>query len=135
LNKTPIWDIRLVFYYCQTVASLLMWGALSDERTGLSFISAAGPSQGSHSGLQVPRVSLPYFIFSILDSFFRRLLRLAGLRRRYSTPPPHGINVIISLLGPTNTQLLIVVQIVTFSTISADCAENTILFCCLRAVA
>jgi hypothetical protein len=25
------------FYYCQTIAGLLMWGALSDERTGLSF--------------------------------------------------------------------------------------------------
>jgi hypothetical protein len=27
----------------------------------------------------------------IWDFPFRRLLRLAGLRRRYSTPPPHGI--------------------------------------------
>jgi hypothetical protein len=37
------------FYYCQTVAGLLMWGALSDERTGLSFTIAAGPRQRSHS--------------------------------------------------------------------------------------
>jgi hypothetical protein len=36
-NKTPIWDLRSDFYYCQTVVVLLMWGALSDERTGLSF--------------------------------------------------------------------------------------------------
>jgi hypothetical protein len=27
------------FYYCQAVAGLFMWGALSDERTGLSFAS------------------------------------------------------------------------------------------------
>jgi hypothetical protein len=41
------------FCYCQSVAGLLMWGALSDERTGLSFTIAAGPRQcilGSESG-------------------------------------------------------------------------------------
>jgi hypothetical protein len=36
-NKAPIWGLQPDFYYCQTIASLLMWGALSDERTGLSF--------------------------------------------------------------------------------------------------
>jgi hypothetical protein len=36
-NKAPIWGLRPDFYYCQTVAGLLMWGALSDERMGLSF--------------------------------------------------------------------------------------------------
>jgi hypothetical protein len=33
----------------QTAAILLMWGVLSDERTGLSFTTAAGPRQRSHS--------------------------------------------------------------------------------------
>jgi hypothetical protein len=28
-NKAPIWGLRPDFYYCQTVAGLLMWGALS----------------------------------------------------------------------------------------------------------
>jgi hypothetical protein len=36
-NKTPIWGLRPDLYYCLTVAGLLMWGALSDERTGLQF--------------------------------------------------------------------------------------------------
>jgi hypothetical protein len=36
-NKAAIWGLRPGIYYCQTVAGLLMWGALSDERTGLSF--------------------------------------------------------------------------------------------------
>jgi hypothetical protein len=36
-NKTPIWGLQPDFYYCQTIAGLLMWGTLSDERTGLSF--------------------------------------------------------------------------------------------------
>jgi hypothetical protein len=36
-NKAPIWGLQLDLYYCQTVAGLLSWGALSNERTGLSF--------------------------------------------------------------------------------------------------
>jgi hypothetical protein len=45
--KAPIWGLRLYsyFYYCQTIAGLLVWGALSDERTGLLFTIAAGPRQ------------------------------------------------------------------------------------------
>jgi hypothetical protein len=48
LNKAPIWGLRPDFFYCQTVAGLLMWGSLSDERTDLSFTIAAGPRQRSH---------------------------------------------------------------------------------------
>jgi hypothetical protein len=33
----PIWGLRPDVKYCQRVAGLLMWGALSNERTGLSF--------------------------------------------------------------------------------------------------
>jgi hypothetical protein len=44
-NKASIWCLRQDFYYCQMVASLLIWGALSDERTVLSFTIAAGPRQ------------------------------------------------------------------------------------------
>jgi hypothetical protein len=47
-NKAPIWGSRPDFYHCQTVAGLLMWGAFSDERTGLSFTTAAGLRQRSH---------------------------------------------------------------------------------------
>jgi hypothetical protein len=36
-NKAPIWGLRPVLYYCQTVAVVFMRGARSDERTGLSF--------------------------------------------------------------------------------------------------
>jgi hypothetical protein len=36
-NKAHIGGLRPDLYYCQTVAGLLMWGALSAERTGLSF--------------------------------------------------------------------------------------------------
>jgi hypothetical protein len=47
-NKAPFWGLRLDLYYCLTVAGLLSRGALSDERTGLSFAIATGPRQRSH---------------------------------------------------------------------------------------
>jgi hypothetical protein len=43
-----------IFVTVKTVAGLFMWGALSDERTGLSFTTAAGPRQRSHSRVRVP---------------------------------------------------------------------------------
>jgi hypothetical protein len=46
-KKAPIWGLRPEFYYCQTVAGLLKWGALSDERTGLSFTVATDPDLNS----------------------------------------------------------------------------------------
>jgi hypothetical protein len=52
-NKAPIWGLRPDFYYCLTVAGLLIWGALSDERTGLSFTIDAGPRQRSHFRVRV----------------------------------------------------------------------------------
>jgi hypothetical protein len=47
-NKAPIWGLRPDLYYCLTVAGLSFWGALFDERTGLSFTIPAGPRQRSH---------------------------------------------------------------------------------------
>jgi hypothetical protein len=65
-NKAPIWCLRPDFYYCQTVAGLLMWGAFSGEGTGLSFTTAAGTRQRSHSWVRVPWDSRPYFTVSDL---------------------------------------------------------------------
>jgi hypothetical protein len=63
-NKAPIWGLRPDFYYCQTFVGLLTWGALSDERTDLSFTIAAGPRQYSHYRIRVPWDSRPYFTVS-----------------------------------------------------------------------
>jgi hypothetical protein len=41
-----------------------MWGALSDERTGLSFTIAAGPRQHSHFRIRVLWDLRPYFTVS-----------------------------------------------------------------------
>jgi hypothetical protein len=92
----------------------------------MSFTIAAGPRQRSHSRIRVPQGSLPYFSVSnsrflqpggpgprifipqeqgglVIPSGtgfpFRRVLRLAGIRWRHSTPPLRGdcILVIYSL--------------------------------------
>jgi hypothetical protein len=57
LLSSPIWSARPDSCYCQTVAGMLMCGALSDESSGLSFTFAAGPHQLSHSRIRVPRDS------------------------------------------------------------------------------
>jgi hypothetical protein len=45
---------------------LFSCGALSEERTGLSFVYTAGPRQRSLSRVRVPWISRPYFTVSIL---------------------------------------------------------------------
>jgi hypothetical protein len=46
--ETPIWGTGPDFDYCQNIAVLLIWGALSGETTGLSFTNSVGPRQRSH---------------------------------------------------------------------------------------
>jgi hypothetical protein len=54
-------------YLLLSVADLLIWGALSDKKTALSFTIAAGPRQCSHSRVRVKRGSWPFF-FGVSDS-------------------------------------------------------------------
>jgi hypothetical protein len=66
-NKAPIWGVRPDLYYCQTAAGLLIWGALSDERTGLSFArlsyTSLFVSSASHSlKLILCRLEREYFL-------------------------------------------------------------------------
>jgi hypothetical protein len=88
----PEYGIRL------TVTFLIPWGALSDEKTGLFFECAAGPCQRSLSRVLVPWACDRTLLSQIWDFPFRRLLRLAGSRWRYSTPPPHGFDLLGSCL-------------------------------------
>jgi hypothetical protein len=90
-NKAPILGLRPDFYYCQTAAGLLMLVAVSDERTGLSFTIAAGLASAAILGPD-PRGTRDHILLPEIRDFpFRCLLRLSGLRWRYSTPPPHGM--------------------------------------------
>jgi hypothetical protein len=79
-----------IFITVSQLRSCFLWGALSDERTGLSFEYAAGPCQRSLSWVRVPWYPRQYFTVSDLRLPFYRLLRLAGSRWRYSTPPFPG---------------------------------------------
>jgi hypothetical protein len=89
-NEAPIWILGPEFYYCQTVAGLLLWGDLTRGRVCClqlllvlaSTVILGSESRGTHDHI---------LLSQIRDSLFRRLLQLAGLRWRYSTPPPHGI--------------------------------------------
>jgi hypothetical protein len=54
-NKVSIWGLRPDFYYCQKVACLLLWSALSFTRgPGLSFTIASGYRLQSHCWVPVP---------------------------------------------------------------------------------
>jgi hypothetical protein len=48
--SNPTWGQKRDFYYYQTVAGLFMWGTLSHERTGLSFIIAGDSPANLFSG-------------------------------------------------------------------------------------
>jgi hypothetical protein len=94
-NKAPIWGLQADFYYRQTIAVLLMWGSLSltrgrDCHLQLLLVLASAVILGSDS-----RGARDHILLSqIRDFLFRRLLRLAGLQSKFSTPPPHGIELI-----------------------------------------
>jgi hypothetical protein len=74
-----------------TVVVMFLWGALSDERTGLSFVYAAGLASAVFLGSDSHGTRDHILLSQIWDFPFCRLLRLAGSRWRYSTPPPHGV--------------------------------------------
>jgi hypothetical protein len=84
-NKSPIWGLRPDFYYCQTIAGLLMWGALSDERMGLSFTIAPVLCQCSHFQVRVPWDSWIYFTVSDSRLPFSLPPTTRRVRWRYST--------------------------------------------------
>jgi hypothetical protein len=89
-NKAPIWVLRPDFYFSLTVA--FCWcGAPSVTRgrvcrLQLLLVLASAVILGSEF-----RGSRDHILLSQIRDFpFRCLLRLAGLRWRYSIPPPHG---------------------------------------------
>jgi hypothetical protein len=55
-----------IFITCVTVTVLFLWGDLSNERSGLSFVYAAGLCQHSLSRIRVPWDLRPYFTVSHL---------------------------------------------------------------------
>jgi hypothetical protein len=62
--KHPSGAYDQIFITCVTVTGLFLWGALSDEMSGLSSVYAAGPCQRSLSRVRVPWDLRPYFTVS-----------------------------------------------------------------------
>jgi hypothetical protein len=56
--------LTTIFLFLSDSWVSLMWGALSDERTGMPFTVAAGPRQRNYSWVWFPLDSLPYFTVS-----------------------------------------------------------------------
>jgi hypothetical protein len=69
-----------------------LWGALSDERTDVSFIYAAGHRQLSLSRIRVPWDSWPYFTVSDLRLLF--------------PSPPTTRRVTVEVYDPSSTLIL-----------------------------
>jgi hypothetical protein len=85
LNKAPIWGLRTDFYYCQTVR--VCWcGALSLTRGRICRLQLLLVL--ASAVILESRGTCDHILLSQnRDFFFHRLLRLSGLRWRYSTPP------------------------------------------------
>jgi hypothetical protein len=69
--QAPILGLRPDFYYCQTVVGSLMWGAVSDEGTGLPFTVAPLPIAGqefSFAGMRLPSCFLATDIYITVSS-------------------------------------------------------------------
>jgi hypothetical protein len=97
-NKSPIWGLRPDFYYCQTVAGLLMWGSLTRRRVcRLQLLLDLASAVSVESEYRRSRDHM--LLTQIWDHPFRRLLRLAGLQWRYSTPPPYRLVAELSRLS------------------------------------
>jgi hypothetical protein len=88
--SSPIWGPWPDICYCVTITVLFLWGALSGERTGLSFLCAAGPCQRRRSRVWVPSDLRPYFTVS-------------DLRLPFSSPPTTR-RVTVELFDPASTR-------------------------------
>jgi hypothetical protein len=81
LNKATIWGLRPNFNFCQTVAGLLMWGALSDERTGMSFARVTVSSSGTYLKEKISKNSKNKIINESSVSKFKQFSKLAHYLR------------------------------------------------------
>jgi hypothetical protein len=92
-------------YLLLFVTVLFLWGALSDERTGLSFVYDASPRQRSLSWVRVPWISRPYFTVSVLRLSF--------------SSPPTTCRVTVEVFDPGGN------KVDSLCSLGADHIENT----------
>jgi hypothetical protein len=89
--KHPSGAYGQIFITCVTVTVLFLWGALSDERPGLSCVYTAGPCQHSLSRVWIPWDLRPYFTVS-------------HLRLPFSSPPMTR-RVTVEVFNPASTRV------------------------------
>jgi hypothetical protein len=82
---------QIFSYYYLTVTVLFLWGALSDERTGLSFVYAAGNTKHGLTRVKDTTYTRPYFTVS-------------DLRLSISSPPTTP-RVTAELFDPASTRV------------------------------
>jgi hypothetical protein len=109
--KHPFGDYEHIFITCVTVTVLFLWGVLSDERTGLSFVYAAGPCQSSLSRARVPWDSRPYFTVS-------------DLRLPFPSPPTTR-RVTVEVFDPASTRGWLCLTLFPAYNISARTTQRT----------
>jgi hypothetical protein len=97
-NKAPFWGLLQDLYYYLTVAGLLRGAPyLTRGRVcRLQFLLAL--ASAVIFGLESRGTRDNILLSQIRDFSFRRLLQLARLRWRYSTPPTHGGELVASIL-------------------------------------
>jgi hypothetical protein len=64
--QAPVWGLWPDFYYCQTVAGLLIWGRPLWREHGSVFYNCCCLCQRSHIQVRVPQGSWPHFTVSDL---------------------------------------------------------------------
>jgi hypothetical protein len=84
-----------LFFYSY---GLILWGALSDERTGLSFVYASGSCQRSLCRVRVPWDSRLYFTVS-------------NLRLPFSSPPTTR-RTTVEVFDPASTPVIFVTDVI-----------------------
>jgi hypothetical protein len=94
--KHPSGAYNQIFITCVTFTVLFLWGALSDERSSLSFVFAVGPCQRSLSWVRVPWDLRPYFTVSHLSLPF--------------SSPPTTRRVTVEVFEPVFTRVSCVSQ-------------------------
>jgi hypothetical protein len=89
-SKAPIWGLRPdIYYLCDSYGLVLVGCPLWREVAVFCMCFWPLPAQ-SFSGPSPLGLEIRFYSLRFSDFPFRRLIRLAGSRWRYSTPPLHG---------------------------------------------
>jgi hypothetical protein len=104
--KHPSGAYAHIFITVRQLRVLLMWGALSDERTGRSFTIAAGPRQRSHSPVRVPwGLATIFYCLGFETSIFVttvEVLHPASTGEFFLVLPGTGLLLFMKLRGEPN---------------------------------